>query len=131
MLRSGKSVWDSIGIGTSLLCAIHCVLLPLFISTISFLGIELLRNIYIETGMVLTSFGVGYWALSNGYRIHHRKLWPVIIFSIGMGILLLSNFILAGSHAEKLLKITAASFIITAHVFNWKYSIKKDGHLAA
>lgn len=125
MSGSGKSFLDSIGIGTSLLCAIHCVMLPLFLSTVTLFGVELLRNVYVESGMVLVSFGVGYWAFSNGYRLHHRKIWPILIFSAGMGILLVSNFILAGSHAEKLLKITAAFFIITAHMFNVKYSIKK------
>jgi hypothetical protein len=116
------STWDAIGISASLICAIHCILLPLFLSSLPFLGIELLKNVVFEDMTVLISLVVGSWALYLGYRKKHRKSWPVLLFALGMIALLVSNSLFREQPPEKYLKFLAASCIIVAHSFNWKYT---------
>jgi hypothetical protein len=79
--------WDAIGIGTSLACAIHCALLPLFFSTLPLLGINVLHNPSFEFGMILLSFGIGAYSLYHGYKKHHHSFKPIILFSIGIGLM--------------------------------------------
>lgn len=112
---------DAIGIGASLACAIHCILLPVFFTTLPFLGIEWLENSTLEIITVSISLLVGSLALLNGYRKHHRYIWPVLVFIIGIGCMLFANIAPVSEHMEMTLKFFGAGLIITAHGFNWKY----------
>jgi hypothetical protein len=71
---------DKLGIGASLLCAIHCALLPVLFTTLPLMGIELLENEQVELGFILFSLVVGCFALYNGYKKHHRKISPLKVF---------------------------------------------------
>ncbi len=59
--------WDALGIATSLACAIHCALLPLFLSSLSLFGINIINNLLFEAGMILLAFGIGGYSLYHGY----------------------------------------------------------------
>ncbi|MEP6712312.1 MAG: MerC domain-containing protein [Ferruginibacter sp.] len=116
-----QSKWDAVGIGASFICAIHCVLLPLFLSSLSFLGIEFLHNTSFEIITISTSLVVGSWALYNGCHKQHHYRWPMIAFIAGMGFLAAALWLKSGPW-EMVLKALAAVCIITAHIFNWRYS---------
>ena len=116
-----RSVWDKIGISASLVCAVHCVLLPVFFSTLPFLGIEILENPIIEIIVIATSLVVGSWALFNGYR-HYRKSWLLVIFVLGIIVLVISNTMITRRSWEIVLKSIAAVAIVTAHIYNWRFS---------
>lgn len=113
---------DAIGIGASLACAIHCILLPIFFTTVPFLGIEWLENSTLEAITVSISLLVGSWALINGYRKHHHYIWPVLTFITGIAGMLVANIAPVSEQTEMILKFFGAGIIITAHGFNWKYS---------
>ena len=105
--------WDAIGIGASLACAIHCALLPLFFSSLPLLGINVLHNTRFELGMILLSFAIGAYSLYHGYKKHHHSYGPIILFSLGIG-LMLSRMVFR--NIEIVLLFPAAFFIIIAHV---------------
>jgi len=44
---------DKVGIGASLLCAIHCALLPVLFTTLPLMGVELLKSKHVEPGFIL------------------------------------------------------------------------------
>lgn len=111
---------DAVGMGVSVACAVHCVLLPIFFSAVPLLGIEILHNVFLETVTVLLSAIVGSWALYRGYKIHHHKLLPVLLFAVCMAIVVAANFLSA--KAEIVLKVIAIPGIIAAHAVNWKYA---------
>ena len=54
-----KVNWDALGIATSLACAIHCALLPLFLTSLPVLGIELLSSTSFEVLMIVLAFCIG------------------------------------------------------------------------
>lgn len=110
---------DKIGIGASLLCAIHCAALPVLFTTLPLLGVELLENEKVELGFILFSLVVGSVALYNGYKKHHRKKLPLALFIMGMSLLFFANFYLEEG-AETLVKMLGAATIIWAHVRNWQ-----------
>jgi len=109
--------WDAIGIGASLACAIHCVLLPVIFTTITLSGIEILENPYLEGLTLLVSMSVGGWAIWRGYRkLHHQKNLLIYFFT-GLMLMITGNFV-TYMPAEMSLKIIGALLLITAHIKN-------------
>ena len=114
-----KAKLDAAGMGVSILCAIHCMLLPVFFTTLPVLGIEILGNIIFETITIILSAIIGSWALFRGYRKYHHQFKPMVLFMVAMSFLIVANFY-AGT-IEIALKTAAITGIITAHVLNWRY----------
>jgi len=109
--------WDTIGITASLACAIHCALLPLFLTSLPLFGINIIHNIFFEIGMVLLAFGVGSYSFYHGYRRHHHTLLPFFLFAIGIMLLVLKLFFI---QYENWLLVPAVALIILAHIINYR-----------
>ncbi len=112
-----KINWDALGVATSLACAIHCAVLPIIITSLPILGINIIHNAFFEWSMILLAFLVGLYSLRHGYIKHHRSFVPVIIFAVGFICLILKQFF---SAAEYYFLFFAVTFILTAHVTNYK-----------
>jgi hypothetical protein len=108
---------DALGIGASLVCAIHCALLPLLITLLPLLGLKMLENAKLEYGLLGVTFFVGCASLFRSYRYHHHYIKPLLLFCLGFVLLLLGHFMAAGFW-EPLTITTGALMIITAHVWN-------------
>lgn len=112
-----KINWDALGIGASLACAIHCALLPLFLSSLPLFGIEILDNVYFEIGMIGLALVIGSYSLYHGYKRHHHSLLPLTLFFAGFSFLVLKQFFI---HYHTWLLIPAVVLIIAAHLINYK-----------
>lgn len=112
-----KINWDALGIGASLACAIHCALLPLFLSSLPLFGINIIHNFYFETGMVVLALMIGSYSLYHGYKKHHHSLLPLTLFVAGFVFLVLKLFII---EYENWLLFPAVALIVTAHIINYK-----------
>lgn len=121
-----RSKFDFISIGASLLCAVHCVALPIFFTTLPLLGIEIIENIWIETTTILISMLIGGWAIWQGYKKYHHMLSLPLVFLMGIILMVSGNF-LHGEAAEIVTKIIAAILLVGVHLANWNLSVKK-GH---
>ena len=119
--RVYKTKWDYIGIGASVACTIHCVLLPVLLTSLPLIGYDLLKNSALEIATIMTSLIVGSWALFNGYKKHHHRLWPLLSFVVGIGLVIISNTLDEAGAKEELLKLSGAFCIVTAHGFNLRY----------
>ncbi|MFI5193873.1 MAG: MerC domain-containing protein [Chitinophagales bacterium] len=119
---------DVLGIGASIACAIHCAILPLFLSSFSLLGINIIHNSYFESGMILFAFLVGLLALRHGFVQHHRSYVPFMLFSAGMLFLLAKQY---WHYYELFLLPFAVILIVTAHVCNLKFKRVTDGRPAS
>ena len=76
--------WDALGVAASVACAIHCAVLPLLLTSLPILGINIIENQPFEYFMIFLAFGIGVYSLRHGYKKHHHSLLPIIMFSIGM-----------------------------------------------
>jgi hypothetical protein len=110
--------WDALGITASLACAIHCALLPLFLSSLPLFGVNIIHNLFFEAGMVALAFGIGAYSFYHGYRKHHHSFLPFVLFAIGLFLLVLKLFFI---HYETWLLIPAVTLIVTAHVLNFRF----------
>lgn len=110
---------DALGVMTSLLCAIHCALLPLLVVSLPVMGINIIHNIRFEYGMIGLAFIIGIGALWHGFRRHHHRILPVLLFSCGM-ILLIAKQIW---HDYELAILPFAVLpVLGAHWLNFRWS---------
>ena len=84
-----KINWDAFGIATSVACAIHCAILPLFISSIPLFGHNIIDNNWFEYVMIALAFAVGTYSLYHGRKKHHHSWIPMVFFTIGMAAFIL------------------------------------------
>ncbi|MEK7225543.1 MAG: MerC domain-containing protein [Bacteroidota bacterium] len=110
--------WDALGIGASLACAIHCALLPLFLSSLPLFGVNIIHNSFFEAGMIVLALCIGSYSLYHGYKKHHHNRLPLILFFSGFIFLVAKQFFV---HYETWLLIPAVALIITAHFLNFRF----------
>lgn len=113
-----KINWDGLGIFTSLLCAIHCAVLPIVLPTLSLFGVGITHNNFFEWSMIGIAFIVGMYALIHGYKKHHHKMLPLGIFMVGFILLIAKQLFV---HEKLLFLLMAVSLIIIAHLMNYKF----------
>jgi hypothetical protein len=112
-----KINWDALGITASLACAIHCALLPLFLTSLPLFGINIIHNASFEYGMIFLAFLVGAYSLYHGWKKHHHSKTPIIVFTIGMILL----FAKQHWHVYEIwFLVPAVICIVSGHVINYK-----------
>lgn len=112
-----KLNWDGAGIITSVICAVHCVLLPLLANAFPFFGNGSDHNLSFEWLMIAFAFFIGVYALVHGYKTHHRKTTPIIMFTTGFLFLIAKQFF----HSyEAMLLVPGVILIISAHFINYR-----------
>jgi len=117
-----KINWDGLGIATSLACAIHCIALPLLLTSLPLFGVNIIHNIYFEWGMILLAFVVGVFALFHGYKTHHKNVVPLLLFTAGFLLLITKQFFLT---VEGYFVVPAVILIISAHYYNYRLCTKR------
>lgn len=113
-----KINWDALGITATVACAIHCAILPLFLSALPLFGVDIIHNFFFEAGMILLALIIGGYSLLHGFRRHHHRSFPIYIFAVGIAFLILKQFFL---HYQYWLLAPAVFFIASAHYFNWRF----------
>jgi hypothetical protein len=110
---------DALGIGASIACAVHCAILPLFLSSLSIFGVNIVHNFWFESGMILLAFIVGMLSLRHGFVRHHQSPIPFLLFAAGMLFLFAKQY----WHIYELVLLPfAVILIISAHIFNFRYT---------
>ena len=118
-----KINYDALGIAASVACAIHCALLPLVLTSLPILGVNIINNIWFELMMILIALFIGIYSLRHGLKKHHHNKLPIIIFSSGMALLILKQVL----HAQQIwFLIPAVILIVTSHYLNYR-DCRKDG----
>jgi hypothetical protein len=112
-----KINWDALGITTSILCAIHCAVLPLAVASLPVLGVNIVHNAAFEFGMIALAFVIGSRALWHGYRRHHHQRAPLVLFVAGLLFLVAKQI---WHDYEFSLLPFAVILIISAHILNYR-----------
>jgi hypothetical protein len=107
---------DALGITTSLVCAVHCAVLPLVFTSFPVFGVNIIHNRVFEFGMIGLAFLIGMLALSHGFRKHHRRMVPWMLFTAGMLLLTAKQ---VWHVYEALILPFAVGLVVGAHVVNW------------
>ncbi len=108
---------DGLGITASIVCAIHCAVLPLIFTSLPLLGVDIIQDKSFEFGMIGLAFVIGTYALYHGYKRHHHSLRPFGLLLAGFFFLILKEIL--RTHLVWMV-IPALVLIVSAHYFNYK-----------
>jgi hypothetical protein len=112
-----KINYDALGIAASVACAIHCAVLPLVMSSLPILGINIINNFWFEIFMIVLAMGIGLHSLTHGFKKHHHRLLPIIVFVIGISLLLVKQIL----HQYQIwFLVPAVILIVAAHYINYR-----------
>lgn len=110
---------DKTGIWLAVACALHCLLVPVLLPTLSLVGMSFLGAESLERGILAVSAVIGFIAIAIGTR-HHQS--PVPLVALVSGVVLYFNKHLIGHEFGHFWEIpvvlVGASLLITAHVLN-------------
>lgn len=123
-----KSKLDNVGMTASVLCAIHCAIVPMLITSLPLLGLGFLANPWFEWSMILFALCIGVYAIGITYiRIKHSLL-PMILLIAGFMIIIAGHLFIRSWHEAVIVPI-GGLLIAAAHFFNYKYAkICARGH---
>ena len=128
--------WDGLGVLTSVICAIHCALLPIILPVLPFFGVNIIHNDFFEWGMIALAFVIGAYSLYHGFIKHHHSYKPLYLFVIGFVFLVMKQLYVTeilkehktGNPIETSLLIIAVVFVIAGHFLNYRYCTKNQCH---
>ncbi len=109
--------WEAFGVAASVACAIHCAVVPLFITSLPLFGVNIVHNLFIEVLLLGAAFVIGFSTLWHGYKKHHHHWGTLIPFTIGMILFILNQFI-HFHYSTFIFVFPAVTAIVTAHFFN-------------
>ena len=102
----------------SVLCAVHCVVMPLIVGSLAAAGIGWLHNEALEWLILGSSLAIGLRAFLPAFRRRHGKKRCLWLFSAGMASILLGRLTQHGSLPDTSFVIFGAVLIISAHAMN-------------
>ena len=109
--------WDALGISASLACAIHCAILPMILTSLPILGVNIIQNLAFEYFMIVLAFSIGAYSLWHGYKKHHHSFTPLVVFLVGILFLIAKQV----WHENQIpLLSVAVLLIVFAHLRNFR-----------
>jgi ABC-type Mn2+/Zn2+ transport system ATPase subunit len=116
---SASTTWlDPVGIGLSLLCALHCLLAPRFITLLPLAGLGVLADERTEVLLVFAALAVATASLAWGFRIH-RQQRVLLTLGAAAAMMLAGRFALADSPYEIVLVTIGAAFLVVSPTLNF------------
>lgn len=109
---------DFVGFSASLLCAIHCISLPILLSIGTLSGLAWLENELLEHGIILFSFIIASWSLGQSYFKYRIRLDAIAVVLLGFGFILAAHTF--AESIEPILMMIGGCCIAFAHFLNWK-----------
>lgn len=126
-MRSIQAVTDQTSIGLSLVCAVHCLFVPVLLVAVPSLASLPLESETFHAWMIVAVLPISVFALTLGCKKHKR--YKILI----LGLLGLSSLVsalvfesLVGEAGEKLLTLLGAGLIAWGHFTNFKLCQQHD-----
>lgn len=118
----GKLNLDFLGMSASLLCAVHCSVLPLLLTVGLVGGFSWLEHPAVEVTFIICSLMLAWLSLLPGWRRGHGRIEPILIMLVGFGLIVLAHVL--HEQYEGLLMTLGGLAIAIAHFLNWRLSKK-------
>lgn len=119
-MKTNSKLWDTIGIGLSLICVVHCIVTPVILSLLPVLG-QLISEDAFHTWMAPVFIVPAILALIPGTLKHKSKL-PIVLAVFGLIVFCLSTFLHGMSESVELIaSLVGSGMLIAAHKLNHTY----------
>ena len=120
---------DRFGMTASTICAIHCAIVPVLITTLPLIGLGFLANPWVEWGMIILALILGTSSIGVSYfKLHHRIL-PILMLMSGFILIAIGHLFV--SWLEAIIVPIGGLTIAAAHFLNNKYAgvCRVEGHV--
>lgn len=129
MSRMREAPWlDWLAIGTSLLCLVHCLALPLLIASLPTLSLATggLFGSNDRTHWILLAMAVpvSVWALGRG----RAGVMPLLVGVAGLTLMALAVLRFEGTADERWLTVAGVTLVAIAHLMRWRSLHRGHGH---
>ena len=120
------TILDKTAIGLSMLCLVHCLLLPLIVPFLPLL-IPFEETPFLHEALAIILFALAAFAFVRGYKVHGKKiiLYSGLLGVLGLGLALLlpgndhgHSFADGAVSPQGILTSIGGVVLITAHLFN-------------
>jgi len=119
-MKIKNNTLDIIALASSLICAIHCAIIPIVLSFSSLSSLHFLENPLIEWFFIILGVLFVLFSLWPSYKRNHHKIKPLLIASIGFSMIAIGR--LEYSELWEIsYTVIGASLVSVAHYFNWKF----------
>lgn len=118
------SSFDRAGIVVAVLCALHCLMVPVVLPTLALMGLSFIGMEWLETLVLSVSLVIGGVAVLLGWR-HHKRFSPLLMLTVG-GLLLIFKHEFAAPW-QQIFVVLGALGLIGAHTANLYLCRKVNG----
>lgn len=121
MAVSGQKqrLFDGMAIGASVLCLVHCLLLPVLIVLLPTLAVFLAIPEAFHLWALAFAIPTSALALTTGY-CRHRRIRPTMIALPGLFLLAMGALFAPTESAETMLSVAGALLLALGHGLNWR-----------
>lgn len=110
---------ECVAIGASLLCLVHCLVLPIAFAMLPFLASTMPIPEEVHVWLLVFVVPAAGGALLSGYR-NHRDIRPCLAGSAGLVLLAASALLLTETAWDIPLTVLGSLALIAAHLLNWR-----------
>ncbi len=107
----------------SIICAVHCALLPLVLMLVPALGLAWLDSAWVDWTMVTVAAGIAFKAHRAGHRLHKRCL-PANVALAGIALIITTICLFKGSVSQHYVQASGALLITGSHFLNRRFCRK-------
>ncbi len=110
---------DAAGIVASWMCAVHCLVLPLFISILPLVGLSFLLDETTEFAFIFATIVIALLSLLPAYFKQHGKLRSLVLFVNGIFLIVVSHILFEENFTARAILLLSGGLLITiAHITN-------------
>ncbi len=122
-------VLDKIGVSVSLLCLVHCLVLPFALVGLSAWGTAGLWNTLVHTSIAVLAIPAAVLTALPGYREHRRVQVPVLLLggALVLGLSLLLHDVI-GENGHVAATVVGSLLLLTGHVQNYRLRARCKAH---
>ncbi|MDC9727844.1 MAG: MerC domain-containing protein [Methyloprofundus sp.] len=127
-MRATQQITDKLSIGLSLLCAIHCLAVPVMLALLPAIAGLQLDNEAFHSWMLWAVIPTSIYALTMGCK-RHKRLRLLVVVGAGLTLLILAVILAEdtiGESGEKILTLLGASLVASGHYWNFRFCRQLD-----
>lgn len=121
-MKTAQALTDKLAIGLSLMCAVHCLAIPVLLLLLPSMAALPLENEAFHFWLVAAVLPSSIYALTLGCK-QHKRYRLLFLGAIGLSLLVMALVLgenRIGEVGEKSLTVLGAGFIAVGHWFNYR-----------
>jgi hypothetical protein len=119
-ITTGRQRWlDGLAVTASILCLIHCLLLPALLIALPVLAAMLVVPESVHAIAFVLAVPISLLAILSA-RGRHARRWPFRIAGVGLVLLGVGAFAVSNEMIERIVTSAGAVLLALAHIGNWR-----------